>query len=233
MDPPTTVMLMTYPLFLSFPPSSSNTHVATHISDCLADISAWTAVHHLKLNLNKTELLFIPWKDCPRIDLSVTVENIKVLPSSMAGNLGVNLDNGLSCTPYITAVARSCRYPSTTSAGSSLLVISLLDYCNSLLAGIPASATKLLQRIQYAAAHLHIYILPKCSHVTPPSMTSTGSQWRSWRLPNNFAVAKQKILGLRRKFLNNSQVHKEYSSYLSVVTDKGYAEPVPHSSVKV
>ena len=26
-----------------------------HISECLADISAWTAVHHLKLNLSKTE----------------------------------------------------------------------------------------------------------------------------------------------------------------------------------
>lgn len=29
-------------------------------------------------------------------------------------------------------------------------------------------------------------------------------------LPNNFAVAKQRIIGLRRKFLNNPQFHKEY-----------------------
>ena len=28
-------------------------------------------------------------------------------------------------------------------------------------------------------------------------------------LPNNFAVAKQRILGLRRKFVNKPQIHKE------------------------
>ena len=42
-------------LFLSLPPLSC-------ISKCLADISTCTAVHHLKLNLSKTELLFLPGK---------------------------------------------------------------------------------------------------------------------------------------------------------------------------
>lgn len=46
-------------------------------------------------------------------------------------------------------------------------------------------------------------------------------------LPNNFAVAKQRILGLKRKFVNNPTLHKEYSSYLNKVIDKGYAEQVP------
>ena len=46
------------------------------------------------------------------------------------------------------------------------LVISRLDYCNSLLAGLPASAIKPLQRIQNAAARL-VFNLPKFSHVTP------------------------------------------------------------------
>ncbi|KAK0150926.1 hypothetical protein N1851_007964 [Merluccius polli] len=46
------------------------------------------------------------------------------------------------------------------------LVLSRLDYCNSLLAGLPASAIKPLQRIQTAAARL-VFNLPKSSHVTP------------------------------------------------------------------
>ncbi|KAK0150937.1 hypothetical protein N1851_007975 [Merluccius polli] len=50
--------------------------------------------------------------------------------------------------------------------GSKALVLSRLDYCNSLLAGLPASAIKPLQRIQTAAARL-VFNLPKSSHVTP------------------------------------------------------------------
>ena len=53
--------------------------MCTRTLECLADISAMIA-NHLKLNLSKTELLFIPGKDCPRMDLSVTVEDVMVLP---------------------------------------------------------------------------------------------------------------------------------------------------------
>ena len=96
-------------LFLSFS-SSDKALIATRISECLADVSTWTTAHHLRLNLNKTELLLIPGKDCPHMDLLVNVENITVSPSTTARNLGVVLDNQLSCTANITAVARSCRF---------------------------------------------------------------------------------------------------------------------------
>ncbi|KAI4900933.1 hypothetical protein NFI96_001831 [Prochilodus magdalenae] len=46
------------------------------------------------------------------------------------------------------------------------LVISWLDYCNSLLAGLPLQAIRSLQVIQNAAARL-IFNLPKFTHVTP------------------------------------------------------------------
>ena len=53
---------------------------------------------------------------------------------------------------------------------SHVLVISLLDYCNLLLAWLPASASKLLQLIQNAAVRL-VFNLPKFSNVTPSSVT--------------------------------------------------------------
>ena len=84
-----------HPVFLSFPPSSSNTHVTMRISECSK-----------KLNLSKTEFLFIPCKNYPNVDLSVTVEDVTVLPSSMEKNLGIIPHDGLSCTPNITAVAQ-------------------------------------------------------------------------------------------------------------------------------
>ncbi len=46
------------------------------------------------------------------------------------------------------------------------LVLSRLDYCNALLAGLPASSIRPLQLIQNAAARL-IFNEPKRTHVTP------------------------------------------------------------------
>jgi hypothetical protein len=56
--------------------------------------------------------------------------------------------------------------PGTYISLIQALVISRLDYCNSLLAGLPACAIKPLQLIQNAATRL-VFNLPKFSHVTP------------------------------------------------------------------
>ncbi|KAK0148705.1 hypothetical protein N1851_010940 [Merluccius polli] len=65
--------------------SSLSSLIATRISECLADINTWTSAHHLKLNLNKTELLFVPGKHCPHIDLLVTVEDAAVCLHQLRG----------------------------------------------------------------------------------------------------------------------------------------------------
>jgi hypothetical protein len=130
--------------------------------------------HHLKLNLDKTELLFLPSTACPLKDLSITVDNSTVSPSQSGKNLGVTLDNTLSFSANMKAVARSCRFmlynirkvqPSLTQVLIQGLVLYRLDYCNSLLAGLPACTIKPLQLIQDAAACL-VFNLPKFSHVT-------------------------------------------------------------------
>ncbi|KAK0145486.1 hypothetical protein N1851_015591 [Merluccius polli] len=50
-------------------------------------------------------------------------------------------------------------------------------------------------------------------------------------LPNNFAVAKQRIQGLRRKFLNNKHLHQEYAGYMNTLINKNYAEQVPQQQL--
>ncbi|KAK5876812.1 hypothetical protein CesoFtcFv8_026127 [Champsocephalus esox] len=160
-------------LILSFP--RSETQVVARISACLADISQWMSAHHLKLNLDKTELLFLPGIDCPTLDLTINIGTPVVSPTQTARNLGVILDNNLSFTANITATTRCCRYTlynirNRTQKATQLLVQALvtsrLDYCNSLLAGLPACAIRPLQLIQNAAARL-VFNLPKCSHTTP------------------------------------------------------------------
>ncbi len=79
----------------------------------------------------------------------------------------------------IAKTARSCRFalhnirkirPFLTEHAAQLLVqalvISRLDYCNALLAGLPSNTIKPLQMIQNAAARL-VFNEPKRAHVTP------------------------------------------------------------------
>jgi hypothetical protein len=68
------------------------------------------SAHHLKLNLIKTELLFLPGKAWPLQGLSITVDNFMVSPAQDAKNLGVTLDNTLSFSVNIIAVTRSCKF---------------------------------------------------------------------------------------------------------------------------
>jgi len=112
------------------------------------------------------------------MDLLVTTH--KVSPAPTARNLGVVLDDQLSCNADITSVARSCRIalhnirkirPFLTHKAAQILVqalvITRLDYCNSLLAGLPAFVIKPLLCIQNTAACLVVFNLPKFSLVTP------------------------------------------------------------------
>ncbi|KAJ8340669.1 hypothetical protein SKAU_G00353020, partial [Synaphobranchus kaupii] len=137
------------------------------------------ATHHLKLNLDKTELLFMPYKTSPLRDLFITVEGTMVAASRSARNLGVVLDDRLDFKEHIRATARSCRFllynirrirlyltTYSTQLLVQTMVTSRLDYCNSLLASLLACAILPLQLIQNAAARL-VFNLPKFSHVTP------------------------------------------------------------------
>ncbi|MBN3308584.1 CASR protein, partial [Amia calva] len=137
--------------------------------------------HHLKLNLSKLGLLFFPHSSSPSADLpiSIPLESTTLSPSSSAKSLKVTLDPALSYTQHITTLTRTCRFflsnirwihPFLTDYSTQLLVQSLvlsrLDYCNTLLAGMPASTTRPLQLIQNSAARL-VFSLPRFAHATP------------------------------------------------------------------
>ncbi|KAJ8346891.1 hypothetical protein SKAU_G00282920 [Synaphobranchus kaupii] len=157
-------------LFLSFSPS--DTQVSARISACLRDIQSWMDNHHLKLNPGKTELIYIPALTFPPLNLSISLGDTPLTPTPCARNLGVVIDNWLSLSENIAVVTRACRFflyniriirPFLTTHSTQLLVqamvLSRLDYCNSLLAGLPGSAIRPLQLIQNAAARL-VFNLP-------------------------------------------------------------------------
>ncbi|KAK3548351.1 hypothetical protein QTP70_010716 [Hemibagrus guttatus] len=150
-------------LILSFPPS--DTTASARISACLADISSWMTAHQLKLNPSKTELLIVPGDPSPAQNLAISLSYSMISPSASARNLGVTMDNQLSFSSHVTNVTHSCRFllynirriqPFLSTQATQVLVqslvISRLDYCNSLLAGLPLNAIRPLQMIQNAAA---------------------------------------------------------------------------------
>ncbi len=164
-------------LYLSFQPDDPT--VAARISGCLADISAWMKEHHLQLNLAKTELLVVPATPTLQHDFSIQLGTSIITPSTSVRNLGVIFDDQLTFKEHIAKTARSCRFalhnirkirPFLTEHAAQLLVqalvVSRLDYCNALLAGLPSNTIKPLQMIQNAAARL-VFNEPKRTHVTP------------------------------------------------------------------
>ncbi len=135
--------------------------------------------HHLQLNLAKTELLVFPATPTLQHDFTIQLGSSSITSSASVRNLGVIFDDQLTFKEHIAKTARSCRFalhnirkirPFLTEHAAQLLVqvlvISRLDYCNALLAGLPSNTIKPLQKIQNAAARL-VFNEPKRSHVTP------------------------------------------------------------------
>ena len=131
--------------------------------------SLWMSAQHLKINLDQTELLFLPEKGSPTHDLTITNKNSVVARTQTARNVGVT--HQLSFT-NIASTTRSCRYmlhnirrtrPPLTQKGAQVLVQALVI---SLLAGLPASSIRPLQLLQNAAARL-VFNLQKFTQNTP------------------------------------------------------------------
>ncbi len=163
-------------LYLSFHPDDPT--IATRISASLTDIFCWMKDHHLQLNLAKTELLVVSAN--PSLHHNFTFQlGSSTITSKTDRNLGVVIDDKLNFSDHIAKTALSDRFalynirksrPFLSEHATQLLVqalvLSRLDYCNALLAGLPANSIKPLQLIQNAAARL-IFNEPKRTHVTP------------------------------------------------------------------
>ncbi len=124
-------------------------------------------------------MLVVPANPSFHHNFAIQLGTSTITPSKTARNLGVVIDDQLTFSEHIAKIVRSYRFalfnikktrPFFSEHASQLLVqalvLSRLDYCNTLLAGLPASSIKTLQLIQNAAERL-IFNEPKRMHVTP------------------------------------------------------------------
>ena len=112
-------------------------------------------------------------------DLTLQMGSSAISSSVSAKNLGVLFDNALSMDKQISHITRSCifhlrnigsvRHLLSDDATAQLvhsLVSNRLDYCNSLLSGLPDCKINRLQRVQNIAARI-LTRTPKSAHITP------------------------------------------------------------------
>ena len=151
------------------------------VSTCVGDMSTWMRSNRLQLNTKKTEVLWCASSrrqdQIPAVPLCIGTDN--VMPVSSVRDLGVYLDADVSMTTHISrtvvscfgilrqirSVQRSLPRHAVTSLVTSL-VLTRLDYCNSVLAGLPANLLNRLQAVINAAARL-ICSARKSEHITP------------------------------------------------------------------
>ena len=155
-------------IYVSFDLTDTDSTVL-NLERCMAEIREWMSQNHLKLNEAKTEMLMVGNPSVrEKCDLSsLTIGTECVTFSDSARNIGVVLDSGLTMADHVQSVARSCYfqlhrigrirpYLSEDAAATLVrsLVLSKLDYSNSLLYGLPDVLLDKLQLIQNNAVRL-------------------------------------------------------------------------------
>ena len=153
----------------------------TRTENCIAAVKTWMNENKLMLNDDKTEVLVAgsqrSLKQVDRDSLSIGEEKIEF--SCKSKNLGVYLDDNLSMNAQINHLTSSLylelrriskvrdiiSFETATLLVNSLF-LSKLDYCNSLLSGVPNDKLKKLQVAQNNAARM-IFRKSKREHASP------------------------------------------------------------------
>ena len=130
---------------------------------------------------SKTEFIIIGTRQqLAKVNIdSITVGSSEILPVSSVRNLGAWFDVHLSMSTHISKVCSTAFFHlhnirrirkflsrETVETLVHALIASRIDYCNSLLYGLPKCQLDKLQRVQNAAARL-VCRLNRFCHITP------------------------------------------------------------------
>lgn len=151
-------------------PSCQYTENVEKIQQAVESINIWMTTNKLKLNCDKTELINIATrhklKSLPQ-GSTVILSGTNIAFCDTVRDLGVYLDGSLSMEAHINALCksiflelrrishiRSLLNETATKTLMSAFILSRMDYCNSLLYGIPTNLMERVQRAQNNAARV-------------------------------------------------------------------------------
>ena len=142
----------------------------TRLKECIVDVRRWMSANRLKLNTDKTELLWTGSRHSisqlhghgPSIQLGADTvpacDRVRLLGVIISADL--SLDRHVSVVSlasyWLRQLRRVCRSLDDESAAILVhaFVTSMVDYCNLLLAGATKSVTDKLQLVMNAAARV-------------------------------------------------------------------------------
>ena len=167
-------------LYLTFKETEMNT-ATTSLRQCTESLRNWMSHNFLKLNTNKTELLYVRSKFKKQKPvfpvLRFAGEDIK--GKEEVRNLGAYMNECLDTDAQINRMCKSLTYQlriiskvrkylniKNTRSVIQALFTSRLDYGNSLLTGAPAYQLARLQKLQNSAARI-VSRTNRYQHITP------------------------------------------------------------------
>ena len=145
---------------------------------CIREIKRWMTTNKLKLSNEKTEFFIATHQqDQGRLSgLTLPLDdNNKFSASSNVRNLGVIFETNMEISDQVSAICRTANFhlnnlwrirrfvdKNTCTHAVRALIITRLDYCNSLLHGISKYDINRLQRRQNKAANLFLHLGAEC-----------------------------------------------------------------------
>ena len=208
---------------------------------CIRDVRRWMIQDKLKINDDKTEFILIGTRaqlEKVKIDSLVIGDSVVSSSSEPIRNLGTWFDSNFTMSTHITKICKASFFylhniscirkflsQEITETLIHALVTSRLDYCNSLLYGLPNCLISKLQRVQNTAARL-IFKAPRYCHITP---LLTELHWLNIRHRIDFKIiliVHKAIYGVAPEYIRELISLKPASSYSLRSNNKCMLKPL-------
>src|SRR5664279_3647928 len=148
---------------------------------CVQDVLDWSCSRRLKIQGAKTEFIIIDRAGLlsAEKDLITQVDGVDIRTVGAVRDLGVLLDSRFNMRKHISNVSKACFYhlrrlrqirsclnEDSAKTVAVALVLSRIDYCNAILAGLPETTLQPLTRVLHTAART-VLKLSRKDHITP------------------------------------------------------------------
>ena len=154
---------------------------------CINDVINWNKINKLQCNPRKTEIVHFSSRFIGNPSITMlNIGNIEIELSDQVRDLGVIFDSILNLRSHINSICKSSslavrnigrvrKYLSREQMERLIhaFISSRIDYCNSLLYGLPSCDIDKVQRIQNTAASLLMGAKPR------DSIRHFGKEWRT------------------------------------------------------